>query len=78
VKDSETAAACTEACAGATTGDRSADKLAGIRQVCPHNGRSLQADPVEFVTGLRQHEWWEPVGQQLIVRGAGTVTAGNA
>ncbi|MBZ5591267.1 MAG: hypothetical protein LAP39_03460 [Acidobacteriia bacterium] len=76
--DWETVAVSRVACAGATTGDMCADRLAGIRQVCPHCGAAVQKDPVGVVTDLRQHEWCEPLGQQLILRGANTVAAGMA
>ena len=62
---------------GASIAEVWTDKLAGIRQACPHSGLAVQKDPVP-AADLRQHEWRPPLGQQLLVRGVDAVTAGCA
>jgi hypothetical protein len=69
-------AASTCAAKGASIAEVRTDKLAGIRQACPHAGVAVQKDPVP-AADLRQHEWCMPLGQQLVARGVDAVIAGT-
>jgi hypothetical protein len=62
---------------GASIAEVWADRLAGIRQACPQSAVAAQKDPAP-AADLRQHEWWVPLGQQLVVRAVDAVTAGYA
>jgi hypothetical protein len=69
--------ASTFAANGASIAEVWTDRLAGMRQACPQSAVADQTDPTPEAD-LRQHEWCAPLGQHLVVRGAGAVTAGNA
>ncbi len=62
---------------GASIAEVWIDRLAGIRHACPQSAVAAQKDPAP-AADLRQHEWWVPLGQQLVVRAVDAVTAGYA